>query len=462
MLATVLASDGRSPRSGLADMCAPLRSRDATAVRKEFHSPHATPIVVHTLDDRPHAAGLTHDKRKISLRILFCNYEYPPLGGGGGVVMAALARQLARRHEVTVLTSRALDLPSESIEGNVRVVRAPVFFRRHLAVANFPSMFAYLPSATLRGLRLRRPGFDVVNTHFVVPTGPVGHALAASYGVPHVLSVHGGDLYDPSKRSSPHRHGWLRTPIRWMLRGADEVVGQSRNTVDHVRDIYGVERDVKLIPLGIERPPTTAPASRADFNLPENAFVAVTIGRLVARKSTEQLVAALKNSALPNAHLLIVGDGPEAVTIRAAAAAAGLSDRVHLLGQVSDSEKYRALSIADAFISSSQHEGFGLVFLEAMAFGLPVLCYDHGGQTDFLKSGETGFVVKLNDLESFTRALIELHEHREQRLAMGAHNRKLVEAFFIDRCAAAYESIFESALRREPRVASAPVRKRTG
>lgn len=396
------------------------------------------------------------------MRILFCNYEYPPLGGGGGVVMAALARHLARRHEVTVLTSRALDLPSESIESNVRVLRAPVFFRRQLAVANFPSMFAYLPSATVRGLGLRNARFDIVNTHFVVPTGPVGHVLAATYGVPHVLSVHGGDLYDPSKRSSPHRHGWLRAPIRWMLRAADHVVGQSQNTVEHVRDIYGVAREVELIPLGIERPPSVPPATRAEFKLPEDAFVAVTIGRLVARKSTEQLVTALKNSGVANAHLLIVGDGPEAATIRAAAETAGVSQRVHLLGQVSDEDKYRALSVADAFISSSQHEGFGLVFLEAMAFGLPVVCYDHGGQTDFLKSGETGFVVKLNDLESFTRAVRDLSQHREVRLAMGTHNRRLVEAFFIDRCATAYESIFDSALRRRAVGTGVAVRKRAG
>jgi glycosyltransferase involved in cell wall biosynthesis len=179
------------------------------------------------------------------LKILFCNYEYPPLGGGGGVVMAALARELARRHEVTVLTSRAMGLPATSSDGGVRVVRARVFFRRQLAVANFPSMLAYLPMATLRGLRLGgRGAFDVINTHFVVPTGPVGQILAKYYRVPNVLSVHGGDLYDPSKHSSPHRHAWLRGPIRQLLSAADMVVGQSNNTVEHVANIYGVHRPV--------------------------------------------------------------------------------------------------------------------------------------------------------------------------------------------------------------------------
>lgn len=382
------------------------------------------------------------------MRILFCNYEYPPLGGGGGVVMAALARELARRHTVTVLTSGALGLPAENTEGGVRVLRVPVFFRKELAVANFASMMAYLPMAGLRGLWLRRSGgFDVINTHFVVPTGPVGHALSRLYRVPNVLSVHGGDLYDPSKGSSPHRHAWLRMPIRRLLQRADALVGQSRNTLQHVEDIYRVRRETQLIPLGIERPPATTQAARSDFGLPKDAFVMVTVGRVVARKATVQLVRALHASARPNAHLLIVGDGPDAAAVRKAAADAGLAERVHLLGQVSEERKFRALSVADVFVSASQHEGFGLVFLEAMAHGLPIICYDHGGQTDFLADGETGFVAPLNDLDRFTRGIVDLHDRSANRRAMAEENRRRVEGYFIDSCARRYEAEFDTVVR---------------
>jgi glycosyltransferase involved in cell wall biosynthesis len=119
-----------------------------------------------------------------------------------------------------------------------------------------------------------------------------------------------------------------------------------------------------------------------------------------------------------------------------------------MLGQVSDEQKYAALSVADAFVTASQHEGFGLVFLEAMAFGLPVLCYDRGGQTDFLVTGQTGHVVKLNDRDAFVRALIELHADREARERYGRHNRQLVENYFIDTCAARYEEVFNAAIER--------------
>ena len=381
------------------------------------------------------------------MKILFCNYEYPPLGGGGGVVMAALARELARRHTVTVLTSRALALPAESDDAGVRVIRAPVIFRRELAVANLPSMLAYVPAAGLRGLRLQRGGqFDLINTHFVVPSGPVGHVLARLWRIPNVLSVHGGDLYDPSKASSPHRHAWLRGPIRYLLRRADRLVGQSRNTLEHVRGFYGVDRASELIPLGIERPSQEAPVRR-ELGIPEDAFVMVTVGRLVARKANLKLVEALIAAQRPNAHLLIVGDGPEADAIQAAAAHAGLGERVHLTGQVSEERKFQALASADIFVSASQHEGFGLVFLEAMAYRLPIICFDHGGQTDFLNDGETGFVVKLNDLGAFTRALVQLHDSKPMRERMGDTNARRVEGYFIDTCARHYEAVFEDAVR---------------
>lgn len=394
------------------------------------------------------------------MKILFCNYEYPPLGGGGGVVMAALARQLALRHEVTVLTSRACGLPAESSDGGVRVVRVPVFFRRELAVANFPSMFAYLPTGFMRGVTLgRRGAFDVINTHFVVPTGPLGFALSRWHRAPNVLSLHGGDLFDPSKRSSPHLHAPLRASVRSMLRSADAVVGQSRDTVQHVTQLYGVQRDVGLIPLGIERPPTVTHASRAQFGVPDDAFVLVTIGRLVARKATVRLIDTVANTALPNTRLLIVGDGPDREAIMQRAQARGIADRVHLLGQVSDAEKYAALTVSDAFVTTSQHEGFGLVFLEAMAFGLPIVCYDRGGQTDFLRSGETGFVVKLNDEAAFAAAIVELHDDQEARRQFGERNRALVENYFIDTCAQRYEQVFEHVVREhgaDSRVRAAP------
>ena len=382
------------------------------------------------------------------MQILFCNYEYPPIGGGGGIVMGAMAAELARRgHECTVLTSRAFGLPAEAVEDGVRVVRVPVFFRRHISVANLASMAAYLPMGALRGIKLgRERAFDIINTHFAVPSGPLGDWLGRRFGIPNVLSVHGGDLYDPSKPTSPHRHGFLRAPIANLLTRADTVVAQSRDTAHNVAKIYGVERAVDLVPLGIARPPTRIRANRSALGIPENAFVMVSVGRLVARKSTAQLLRVLDAAKRDDVYLLVVGDGPDSAELQKAAGEMGVAERVKFLGHVTERQKYAALSVSDVFVSTSQHEGFGLVFLEAMAYGLPVVCYDCGGQVDLLSTPTTGNVVELNNIDAFTQAVLDLYRSPQRRASIRQHNLAAVETYFIDRCARRYESIFEQAI----------------
>ncbi|MGH9644393.1 MAG: glycosyltransferase family 4 protein [Terriglobales bacterium] len=379
------------------------------------------------------------------MRILFLNYEYPPLGGGGGVVMAALARTLARRHDVTVITSRAAGLAAEGLDGGARLARVPVLFRRQLAVANLPSMLAYLPAGLLKGLQLGRGRrFDVINTHFAVPTGPLGNWLSRWLRIPNVLSVHGGDLFDPSKMSSPHRHALLRAVVARVLRSADTVVAQSHDTARNVARIYRVDRSVELIPLGIERPPPCGAAQRKEFDIPDHAFVMVTAGRIVARKASTQLVDTL--AAVSGAVLLVVGDGPQASELMQRAAERGVTDRIRMLGYVADEVKHRAYQVADIFVSTSQHEGFGLVFLEAMAFGLPIVCYDRGGQTDFLSTPATGHVVPLNDLGAFNEAVRALRESPQRRAEIRRGNLLKVEDYFIEQCAEQYERVLERAI----------------
>jgi glycosyltransferase involved in cell wall biosynthesis len=121
----------------------------------------------------------------------------------------------------------------------------------------------------------------------------------------------------------------------------------------------------------------------------------------------------------------------------------GLGGRVRFMGYVQENEKNRLLKISDIYVSTSQHEGFGLVFLEGMAFGMPVVCYDHGGQTDFLENGKTGYVLPLNDLDAFEDRCRVLVKNESLRSEMGQENLRRVQDLFIDGCARRYETIFE-------------------
>jgi len=288
----------------------------------------------------------------------------------------------------------------------------------------------------------------VINTHFVLPTGPVGDALARLGKLPHVLSVHGGDLYDPSKWMSPHRHFVLRTWVTRLLRRADSVVAQSRNTVDNVHEFYDPSLSVARIPLGIRRPAVDV-ADRADYGFTDNQILLVTVGRLVARKAMDQLISVLKDTGSQDAHLVIIGSGPQEKVLRQKASELGLADRVHFMGQTTERDKFRLLQMSDIFVSTSQHEGFGLVFLEAMASGLPVVCYGYGGQTDFLTDGVTGHVVPLNDMALFADSCRKLIADREASRRISAENRVRVEELYIDNCAKQYEQLFEDVISKQ-------------
>lgn len=381
------------------------------------------------------------------MRILFCNYEYPPLGGGGGVINAQLAEELARAHSVTVLTSRAMDLEGEEMVSGVRVIRAPVLGRSMTAAANMLSMATYLPSGYVRGRKLlREKQFDVINTHFVLPTGPLGARLATFGKIPNVLTVHGGDLFDPSKASSPHRHALLRAAVRRLLHRASVVVGQSGNTIDNVHQYYAPDLHCELIPLGIRRP-TVQQANRADFGFGPGDTILVTVGRLVRRKANDQLIEMIASIPDSSVRLVIIGDGPLRGELQALADARNVSDRVVFAGFVSEEDKQSLLAVSDLYVSTSQHEGFGLVFLEAMAVGLPVVCYDFGGQTDFLENGRTGALVPLNAQEEFLRACRTLLESPEKMTQAATENLRRVEDYFIDNCARRYEALFERTIK---------------
>jgi len=224
-------------------------------------------------------------------------------------------------------------------------------------------------------------------------------------------------------------------------------VGQSANTVANATNFFAPDVRPELIPLGITRP-AFPDATRAEHGFAADDRILVTVGRLVTRKGVDGLIRVLGRMKDPRAKLVVIGSGPRQADWEALAKAEGLTDRVRFTGFVDEREKLSLLAIADVYASTSQHEGFGLVFLEAMAAGLPVVCYDHGGQTDFLEDGTTGRLLHLNEEDAAVAALDELVADQSLRRRIGAANREKVESYFIDTCARRYEELFEQQLRR--------------
>jgi glycosyltransferase involved in cell wall biosynthesis len=234
-----------------------------------------------------------------------------------------------------------------------------------------------------------------------------------------------------------------------MLNTADRVVAQSTDTKNNARKYYRVERSIDIIPLGIKKPKFEK-RSRVDFGLNNNELVFCTIGRLVRRKNIDDTLQVLSRLDDYRYKFLVIGDGPERLHLEDLTKTLRLENRVKFMGSVSEEVKYQLLDLSDVYLSTAMHEGFGLVFLEAMECGLPIVCYDRGGQTDFLASGQTGYLVSLGDMDAFLERLLSIINDSESRNEISRNNRQLIKSFYIERCAERYSSLFEEVIRTRP------------
>ena len=383
------------------------------------------------------------------MHILVVNYEYPPLGGGGGFVTRDILEHIAGiGHHVSIITSGYNGLPSQEVINGVEVVRVPVLRRTKIETATNLSMLSYVPFCVYKFKSLSGRKFDIINTHFAVPSGPAGHMIAKYANLPNVLSIHGGDIFDPSKFFSPHKIPGLKQTVRKMLNAADRVVAQSTDTKNNALHFYGIKRPVDIIPLGIKKP-IFQRRSRKELGYEKNETLIVAIGRLVARKNlSETLIVLAAVKKRHNFKFIIIGDGPARTSLEEQVSQLGLRDNVHFKGTISDEEKFQLLNIANLYISTAMHEGFGLVFLEAMECGLPIVCYNRGGQTDFLLNGETGFVTEFGNQKAFVENVLSIISNPDMQANIGANNKKLAPDFYISNCAEKYISLFEQVIRK--------------
>ncbi len=378
------------------------------------------------------------------------NYEYPPLGGGGGIAHQEVSEALARAHEVHVLTTHFPGLPRSERRNGVTITRVPVWGRTSLPTATIRSMVTFAPSAFLAGLSLVRAWHPhIINTYFAVPSGLPAVLLGRLMRIPVVLTLIGSDIFDPNPTAgiSTHRHPLLRAIIRRIIRAASARVAISDDTKRRAQDYHGAPPDIEVIPLGLV-PPRNIP-SRSARAPDDRVFRIVTIGRLIPRKGYRDLLEAIALANRSDIHLHLIGDGPLGPELRAAAERLGLTDRVTFHGAVNESEKWNMLFDADCFISASLYEGFGIVFLEAMYAGLPIIATDEGGQTDFLVTGENALLVPPRQPHQLAAALSLLLREETLRRRLGEANRMKAGEHLITRTARRYEELFERVLSTE-------------
>jgi glycosyltransferase involved in cell wall biosynthesis len=289
---------------------------------------------------------------------------------------------------------------------------------------------------------------------------------------PHVVHTHqiGALLYaGPAARRSGVRvvvhtehgkHYSVRRKTRWLGR----IVGRTAQRFFCVSDDIAAEvnacrivpaRKIQVVSNGIDtqrfRQPDAGAGIRGQLGIPVNALVVGTVGRLSEIKRQDLLIQAFArvHTNLPDARLLIVGDGPQRIALHDLACRLRVDRAVHFAGYQDRPETF--LRAMDVFALTSRSEGMPLVILEAWAAQVPVVASDVGGLPAMIDHNRTGLLFRSGDVVALESSLLTLlTNHDDRRRISIAALCKVVDRFDVRRMAQNYEVHYRQLLRPRP------------
>ena len=226
---------------------------------------------------------------------------------------------------------------------------------------------------------------------------------------------------------------WSPLPLVYQLgmRLARQVTVLSHFTADRVTKAQGVDsKRVVVLPPALD-PDFLAEKEPLPKKFPPAGHILLTVSRLAASegyKGVDMVIQALPKllKVVPDAYYIVIGDGDDRQRLEKLAKDLGVDRQVYFAGIKEAEELRNYYQSCDVFVMPSKGEGFGVVFLEAMAFGKPVIGGNHGGTPDVIVDGETGFLVEYGDVDSLVERLISLLRDADLRQKMGQAARQRV------------------------------------
>ncbi len=373
-------------------------------------------------------------RRVAMLSVHTCPMAQPGVRSAGGmnVYLKELARTLAESGVCVDIFTR-----SHQAGGPEQVRLGPRARVVHIPAGppeiSKESVYGFLPEF-LDGLDAFQAdegyGYDLLHSHYWL-SGWVGARLAPSWGVPHIVTFH---TLAQTKRWSAmlDEDPAEREPTETHVAGvAEGVIAFTPDERDELVRLYGARQDrVHTAPGGVDLErfhPQDRAVVRRRLGMDPTERVVLYVGRVEPFKGTEVLLRAMAQVRTSlGARLVIIGGGgeedPEVTRLRLLSAELGIESRVRWQGATPHEELPDYYAAADVCVVPSYHESFGLVALEAMACGTPVIASRVGGLASLVLDGRTGCLVEGHAPESFARCLEELLEDRElrDRLALGA------------------------------------------
>lgn len=393
-------------------------------------------------------------------RVLYCTDTYPPQVNGVSVVTSlSIAGLIARGWDCVVV---APSYPSVLPHGPVhRRERVPIVDVPSVACPPYPDIRLAAPSYSrvARAVARFKPHLVHSATEFMI--GRLGQIAAARAGIVGLSSYH----TDFSRYTEAYRLPWLRASVSRYIgrfhRRSARVFTPSAPTRNDLLALGVADIEVwgRGVELAVFTPARRSHALRTAYGA-DDSVVFVHVGRLAAEKGGDKLIRAFLRArqSLPAGavRLIIAGTGPQENALRALAGPdvlfVGVLDRKQTLP--------RLYASADAFLFSSLTETLGLVVLEAMASGLPVIATAAGGVADHLRDDYNGIAVPAYDVDAMATAIVALTlDHaRRKRLGDGARRTALDldwEAE-LDRLDASYRAVLERSARQRTRMSRDP------
>jgi teichuronic acid biosynthesis glycosyltransferase TuaC len=264
--------------------------------------------------------------------------------------------------------------------------------------------------------------FVLIHAHMALPDGYAGMLLAQDCNKPLVVTFQATDLDITAKRNSR-----CARVLQQVFSTAKRVISPSPRLAQALGRAFGIES--VMIGYGIDQ-------NEACLRFTDNELqhrydrrrLLLSVSRLMPSKGIDLNLMALKQLVhkYPDLVYLIVGEGLERQAVERLVRELNLTDRVEFIGQLPHNQVMEYISICDVFTLPSWQETFGLVYVEAMAHGKPVIGVQGQGVDGIVTHRETGMLVKPRDVGSLVEALDYLLSHPEEARMMGERARKLV------------------------------------